>query len=52
MAKIARSKMKNSITEEAHRIYAKRMQAKVPTLIEKTLLDMLPLGNNAASNGI
>lgn len=37
---------------QVDRIYAERTQAKVSVQIEKTPVDILQLGNKAASNGI
>lgn len=52
MMTIARSKMKGLTGEGADRVYAERTQAEVKTQIEETLVDMLQLGNNAASKEI
>lgn len=38
--------------EEVDQVFAERTEAEVQTQIEKTLVDMLQLGNSAASNGI
>lgn len=51
MMTIAERKMKGSITVKVDRIFAEWTQAEVQNQIEEPLVDVLQLGNSAASNG-
>lgn len=48
---MAKSKISDLIAEEIARSYAERTQADVKAHIKETLVDVLQLGDNAASNG-
>lgn len=52
MATISRSVIKGLIAVEGNRVYARRTQAEVQTQKEKTVVNILQLGNSSAWNGI
>lgn len=47
----SKTKIKGKILESAHRIYAKRTQAKVQTRLVENLFDMIQIGGSTASTG-
>lgn len=49
---IAGCKIRCFIAKEVYRVFAERTQADVQTQFEETFVDMLQLGNSAASEGV
>lgn len=52
LMKIAKSEIKGLIAEKVNRIFVEGTQAEIQNQVAQTLVNMLQLGNNAASNGI